>query len=238
MDWPFLIVAVIVFFAFFTQAATGFGAGVISLTLSALLFPIDVLLTWIVPLIALICSYLLIRHHDHIDWKLLLRVILPCMGGGMLVGQYFFYSLDGDLLKPILGVVVIGLALRELLRNADKQSRTPLLPWALAGGVIHGMFASGGPLLVYGLNAQPLDKAAFRSTLVVVWLVLALVLIASYIVSGKLTTAALPNIGILAAILPFSIIAGEKAHNHVPEATFKKAINVILIFCGVALLVR
>ena len=77
----------IVFFAFFTQAATGFGAMVIAMTLSALIYPVDVLLTWFIPLVVLLSTYLLVRHHGHIDWALFLRRILPAMGAGLVLGQ-------------------------------------------------------------------------------------------------------------------------------------------------------
>lgn len=238
MELSFALVGLIVFFAFFTQAATGFGGLIISLTLSALLYPIDLLLTWLVPLVLLLSAYLLIRYHDAIDWRLLLKVILPWMGGGMIVGQWLFYTLESDYLKPALGILVTVLALRELLRRQGSVNRTPLQPWALAAGVVHGIFASGGPLLVYGVNGQNLSKAAFRSSLTVVWVALAVVLCISYILSGKLTTDSLPQIGMLALVMPFSILLGELAHHRINEARFKQAINVILVFCGVALLLK
>ena len=238
MEASFIFIGLIVFFAFFTQAATGFGALVISMTLGALLYPVDVLLTWFVPLVVLLSIYLLARHHGHIDWALFLKKILPGMGLGMLVGQSLFYSLNVDALKYLLGAVVVFLAARELLRNKDAVRNIPLLPWTLAAGVVHGIFATGGPLLVYGLNGQKIDKAVFRSTLTVVWGALATGLVISYMVSGLLTSAALPQIGMLAAILPFSILAGDWAHDYINEDLFKKLINILLVFCGLALLLK
>lgn len=238
MDMSFVLVALIVFFAFFTQAATGFGALVISMTLGALLYPIDVLLNWFVPLVVLLSIYLLARHHGHIDWSLFLKKILPGMGLGMVAGQFVFYSLNTDVLKYALGGIVVFLAGRELIRRADVPRNIPLLPWTLAAGVVHGIFATGGPLLVYGLNGQQIEKSVFRSTLTLVWGVLAFSLVVSYVLSGQLTTAALPQIGMLAAILPFSILLGEWAHRYINEALFKKVINVLLVFCGVVLLLK
>lgn len=238
METSFILVALIVFFAFFTQTATGFGALVISMTLGALLYPIDVLLNWFVPLVVFLSIYLLVRHHEHIDWSLFLKKILPGMGIGMVLGQAVFYSLDADLLRYALGALVVFLAGRELIRRTESIKQVPLLPWTFAAGVIHGIFATGGPVLVYALNSQKIEKAVFRSTLTVVWGVLALVLTISYISSGQLTTASLPQIGMLAAILPFSILLGEWAHNYINEGLFKKAINVLLVFCGVVLLLK
>ena len=113
-----------------------------------------------------------------------------------------------------------------------------MLPWTFAAGVVHGIFATGGPLLVYALNAQSLDKATFRSTLTVVWMVMALVLAGSYLSSGQLGADDLPQIGILAAVLPLSILAGEWLHRRINPERFKTAINLLLVFCGLVLLVR
>lgn len=238
IDLPFLAVIGIVFFAFFTQAATGFGAMVIAMTLSALIYPVDVLLTWFIPLVILLSTYLLARHHAHIDWALFFRRILPAMGVGLVIGQLVFYRLDTAALKTALGVLVIVLALRELMRRAETPRKIPLLPWTFAAGIVHGVFASGGPLLVYGLNGQRLPKAVFRSTLTVVWMVMALVLAGSYVASGALSTATMPRVGVLAAVLPLSIIAGEWVHTRINAAAFARGINVLLVVCGVALLLR
>lgn len=238
METSFILISLIMFFGFFTQAATGFGALVISMTLGALLYPVDTLLTWFVPQVVLLSAYLLVRHHDHIDWALFLKRILPGMGIGMLAGQGLFYSLDVAALKYLLGGVVVFLAGRELLRKPGAVRNIPLLPWTLAAGVVHGIFATGGPLLVYALNGQNIDKSVFRSTLTLVWGSLAAGLVVSYIASGLLTTEALPQIGMLAAILPLSIIAGEWAHRYVNEDLFKRVINVLLVFCGLVLLLK
>ena len=238
MDPAFAVVALIVFFAFFTQAAIGFGAMVIAMTLSALIYPVTTLLSWFVPLVILLSAYLLIRHHDHIDWRLFFQRILPGMGLGMVIGQALFYSLNTELLKTALGALVVFLAGRELWRRKAPPHSVPLLPWTFAAGVVHGIFATGGPLLVYALNAQSLDKATFRSTLTVVWMVMALVLAGSYLSSGQLGADDLPQIGLLAAVLPLSILAGEWLHRRINPGRFKTAINLLLVFCGLVLLVR
>jgi len=57
-------------------------------------------------------------------------------------------------------------------------------------------------------------------------------------VAGQLSSDALPQIGTLAATLPFSIWLGEKAHRRIDEAVFRKVINILLILCGLALLLK
>jgi len=236
LEPTFALICAIVFFAFMTQTATGFGAMLIAMALGALIYPVSTLLSWFIPLVILLSCYLLYRDHSHIDWRILFKVILPGMLVGMVFGQYLFYSLDSIWLKKALGVIIILLAGRELLRReGSTPAKPPMLPWTLAAGVIHGIFATGGPLLVYALNGQGLAKKTFRGTLSMVWLLLAIVLLTSLIVSQKLTTAALPNIGILAAILPLAIIVGEWVHRRINPVTFQKLVNVLLVASGLML---
>jgi len=237
MEWQFAAIAAIVTLAFFVQAATGFGAMVIALTLGAFLYPVSELLNWFVPQVLILSTYMLIKHREAIDWRLFFRNIIPFMGGGMIVGQIVYYQVDTNSLTLLLGTVVAALSLRALLSNTpNKQTNSPLWPWTTSAGVVHGIIATGGPLLVYGLNKQSIDKAAFRSTLLLVWLVMGLGLIASFITSGQLTAVELPRIGILAMCLPISVMVGEWAHKRLNQALFEKIINLILLFCGLALL--
>lgn len=243
MDINFILFALVIFFAFFSQAATGFGGGVIALTLGAFLFPVTTLLNWISPLVILLSLYMLAKHFRDIDWALFLKGIVPAMGGGMVFGQLLYYQLDADKLQFALGVVVVLLSSRALYLNytapaTNAEATPPLLPWTLSAGVIHGLIHSGGPLLVYGLNQQRIDKGAFRATLLLVWMTFSIVLAGSYIASGQLTMAFVPRLGILALILPLSIIAGEYAHKKLDHMMFQKVINLVLVFCGIALLVN
>lgn len=237
MPADFFIFLAIFAFAFFAQAVVGFGGNILALTLGALLFPVPQLLTWLVPMVILLSGYILIRHHQHVAWPLLLKQVLPWMAGGLVIGQILFYVVDTTVLKKMLGAMVIALALKELLLKSD-GGRRRLPPWTFGAGVCHGLFAAGGPLLVYGIAGQSLNKSAFRSTLAVVWLGFGLVLMTSYLIAGQVQSDALPRIGIMALVLPMSIALGEWVHHRVSEGPFKILIYLLLIIAGAALLIR
>ena len=128
------------------------------------------------------------------------------------------------------------LAIKELLPARRVKPAPPMLPWTLAAGVIHGIFATGGPLLVYAMNAQKMDKATFRSTLALVWLSMAILLISSLLVAGKLTVSDSDNIGLLLLVLLASITLGEWLHHQVNAELFTRIINSLLLIGGLLLL--
>ena len=105
----------------------------------------------------------------------------------------------------------------------------------LVAGVSHGLFASGGPLLVYALIGTSLDKARFRASLILVWFSLNSVLTLVFLWQGRLQ----PQAGLLLAylpLIPLGVVLGEWLHHRVNEAAFRLWIYRLLIVAALALL--
>lgn len=89
--------------AYTLEAVTGFGSVVIALSLGALLLPIDQLLPILVPLNICMTGYLVHRHRQQIDRRLLLGTLLPGMLIGTLLGYWLLPYLDTQALKVGFG---------------------------------------------------------------------------------------------------------------------------------------
>src|SRR5690554_993786 len=111
---PWLWIGLFVLIAYTIEAITGFGSLVIGLSLGALLLPLPELLPVLVPLNVLMSGFLAWHNRQHIDQALLLKVILPLMLGGTLIGFILYGWLAADLLKLLLGLLIIWFAAREL----------------------------------------------------------------------------------------------------------------------------
>ncbi|HCS25933.1 MAG TPA: sulfite exporter TauE/SafE family protein, partial [Spongiibacteraceae bacterium] len=83
---PWFWLAVFVFVAYTIETITGFGSIVIALSLGALLLPISLMLPVLVPLNICMTGYLAVRHRRNIHWPTLLKLILPMMAIGTLLG--------------------------------------------------------------------------------------------------------------------------------------------------------
>ena len=159
MDPVWIAIGGFIFLAYTLEAITGFGSIVIALSLSAQLVPIDVVLPVLVPLSVCMSGYLVWRHWRDIDRRLLFKTILPGMVLGTLIGYGVKPFLDEGLLKQIFGLLILWFSGRELwkLRHATAQCIRPRWHTNLltaAAGISHGLFASGGPLLVYSLRCR------------------------------------------------------------------------------------
>ncbi len=243
MEWlsaAWLAVGVFILLAYTLEAITGFGSIVIALSLSALLLPIEQLLPVLVPLNIGLTGYLAWRYRQAIDKALLLKLILPGMLLGTTAGYLVRPYLDENLLRQLLGILVLWFAGRELwrLRSAALASAHPL--WlsrvlTLGGGLCHGLFASGGPLLVYALAGSTLDKTRFRATLVTVWFSLNSLLTLAFLADGRLS-AALPHIALFAPLLLLGLWVGETLHHKVNERHFRIAVYWLLLVTALILL--
>lgn len=238
-----LWLAAVVFLAFGIEAALGFGCNVLAVTMAVHLLPLDVLLPVLVALNLVVSSWIALRHRDGIDHALLFRRILPLMLLGMPFGMLLFNVASGPWLKGGFGVFVTLLAAVELWRSlrqpaAPAPLSTPASVVALAGaGLMHGLYASGGPLAVYYASRSIGDKRRFRSTLSLLWLLLNLVLYAGYLWRGAVTLTTLRLAAPQLLPLVAGIFAGERLHTHIDERTFRRLVFALLLAGGVVLVV-
>jgi len=236
------LLVLIVFLAFFIEATLGFGATVVAVALGAFVIPIPELLPPFVLLNLVLSTFLVVRYRHDVDLRLLLRRVVPLMVLGMPAGFLLFGSGDDQLLCRVFGAFVVVLSSVELYRLARPQAAaaTDLGPVSQAlllvsGGVIHGAFATGGPMAVYVTGRVLQDKSAFRSTLSLLWLVLNGVLAVGYAATGAVDGQAGTWVAILAVPLLLGILAGEWLHHRVNTSLFRVLLFVLLLVAGVLL---
>lgn len=234
----FWLFAGIVAIAFAAEATTGFGATVIALALGIHLFPLGELLPVFVPLGLVVSTWLVLRGRAHVQRRLLLRRILPWMGLGLCVGLFVFERASHERLRQLFGAFVVTLAGVELWRLLRESSVTrelspPTATAALLGaGVMHGMFSTGGPLLVWALGRSLPDKRAFRATLSCVWLVLGSALTTAYALDDRLDGRTLRATAALVPVLGVALTAGEWAHHRLDERLFRMLVYALLLGSG------
>ena len=245
IDFVFLLFALVVVSAYMVQTATGFGGMLVCMTFGAQLIDLQKVIILMVPLSFLQTGYIAIRHSDGIDWGLLLRRVLPLMAAGMAVAFLLLTKVGGPGLGIAFGLMVLGLSARDLyyLRGAKAAAEKPIPRAAsaaamLGAGIIHGIYAAGGPLLVYAIGREGLGKKAFRSTLSMVWIVLNIILVTRFVLAGEYDREVALEILMLVTTVPLGIVLGEWVHYRVDERTFKLVVLVLLCAAAVSMILR
>jgi uncharacterized membrane protein YfcA len=245
IELVFVLFALIVVAAYAVQTAIGFGSTLICVTFGAHLIGLQEVIHLVVPISFLQTGYIVIRHHDGIHWALLLKRVLPLMAIGMAIAFVLLARISGPWLGLAFGVMVLVLSARDLhrLRAGDAILEEPISrPASVAAlfgaGVVHGIYASGGPMLVYAIGREGLSKKVFRSTLCMVWIVLNSILVTRFVLTGEYDQAVAIDVLLLVPTVPLGVLIGEWVHHKVDERTFKAAVLVLLIAAAISLIVR
>lgn len=224
-----LLLALVALLAFTVEGAIGFGSTVVAVSLGAQLVPLEVLLPAFVPL-NIVLSLSLLR--GPIQWRTLGREIVPLVAVGIACGLVLAHVLTSTLLLVSFGVFVVALSGFEL---AKVQLRWPT-PLLVLGGVVHGLFGTGGPMIVYVTRRKIAHKTAFRATLAVLWLALNTVLMSNFLALGR-TPDPMLMLVFGAAIVPGRLLGG-RLHHALDAARFERAVWCVLLVAGAALAVR
>lgn len=223
------------------QTTMGFGAMLIMITIGAFIFTVPELTAVLVPLSVLQATVIVVRHPREVDWQTVGYRILPFVAVGMAISAGLTSARPEPWMKPALGVLVIGLALRELWAlgrpGASATTRLAQGLGLVAAGMVQGVFATGGPLVVWSIGQDPsIGKSHFRTTLNALWMMANAILTCVFVARGQIDeTSLVRGAGlILPAFLGIGL--GELLHDRVDETRFRVAVWVVVGLAGFALL--
>lgn len=186
-EFSFILVGLMQIIGFFVQGCTGFGCTVIAAAVTNGLLgttegvPYGTLIT--LPFL----YYLGVKARKEVSWKDLGKIIALCVPG-ILVGNYLFYAISPNIAKICIGLMVTIIAIMNIFKHIIKplvlkQEEQENVPdttgkkvfrygCLILGGIVHGAFNIGGPLItVYTIEAVE-EKEKFRNTMNMVWVIL------------------------------------------------------------------
>lgn len=223
------------------EAITGFGCTVLALPFITALFGLKSGVMSLTILAWILAVYMAITKRKDIAWRQF-GIIVAFVLAGLPIGMYLFRHVDAAPLKKALAVFIILASSLQLLGLAAPKAAARRLPRPLGflllfcGGIVHGIFSSGGPLVVlYASEALP-EKGKFRATLCLLWATLNTIIIASYLVSGSLSRQTAVQTAWMLPFLALGITAGELAHKRVRPELFKLIVFSMLLLTGIIML--
>jgi len=170
-----------------------------------------------------------------------LGLILVASLPSLLVGYALLEWLAdtrADLLKISLGMVIMLSSLQLAIRPAGlakRSSDASFVGFGIISGVMSGLFATGGPPLVYHLFRQPLSHARIRETLVAAFGTAQAVRLIVVVASGNL-----PSMSPVALILAVPAVmlmtyAARRWPPSLSQRTMRKIVFVLLFLSGLSL---
>jgi len=239
--WHFLIACAALFVAELVYVLLGFGSGLIAVGTLALVLPEVRDVVVIVLLVNLPAEVFVVwtsRREIRKRGVLFLAIGIVV---GIPVGAWILNFGEPTFLLGLLGLVLVAIGGVFLAVPNGAGVRMPSIAGPVVGltsGLLTGLFGTGGPPLVLFFRLQGLAKAAFRSNLMVLFLMMGVIRLPSYIALGLITPARLVGgAAVLPAVLAGGVV-GHLIHLDLSERIFRRIVSAALVVLGLLLLVR
>jgi len=108
----------------------------------------------------------------------------------------------------------------------------------LAGGIAGAIGGFTGPLPTLWCTLRGWDKDTLRGVIQNFNLVMLAVTFVSYVGTGIVKTAMVPQLGAVAAVLLVPVLLGARLYTGISQEAFKRLVLALLAFTGLALLAR
>jgi uncharacterized membrane protein YfcA len=225
--------------ASFVFGLTGFGIGLVALSLLPFLLPP----TTVVPLIPLFgASFALVM-----TIQLRREVVLPRLGDlvigtvlGTPLGVWGLATFPPSLLKRLIGVILITIVIIEWRRAYPR--RLVGRYWGLAAGglagLLGGAIATPGPPVILYVVAQGWPPRALKATLQAFFLVNQSVILLGHWWAGLLTREVAWLACLYALPSVIGVTAGIRLFDHIDQARFRRLIFALLFVLGLVMGIR
>ncbi|MES9970578.1 MAG: sulfite exporter TauE/SafE family protein [Candidatus Thiodiazotropha sp.] len=225
--------------AYLVRGIAGFGSGLIAIPLLALMMPLTIAVPLIVFLDYIASASHGIKHREAIQWKEIVS-LLPFAVVGVLTALFIFQSVDMEALKMGLGCFVLLFAVYSLFSFSGKTLISSLwsVPAGSMGGVIGTLYGTGGPFYVMYLKFRNIEKTQFRATFATIFLLDGAGRLAGYIYSGFFSLDLVLMMAVAIPLMVIGMFIGGRIHTNMSQQTFQRAISMLLVFSGLALLLK
>ena len=235
----FGLVVLILITAYTFRGVTGFGSGLIAIPLLVLILPISIVIPTMVLLDFIASVSHSIKHREVAQWKAIYP-LLPFTVIGVLIALFIFKTVDTNLLVKSLGIFILLFALYSLFSPTPHRQGGTL--WAVPAGILGGMvgtlFGTGGPFYVIYLQLRHLDKATFRATVATIFMIDGGIRVGGFAFSGFFIHETLLLAALGLPIMGLAMYVGGHIHTSISQTTFHRAIGVLLLVSGAALLLK
>ncbi|WP_294148445.1 sulfite exporter TauE/SafE family protein [uncultured Clostridium sp.] len=251
----YILFLLIILFTNIIQGITGFAGTILAMPPSLMLVGYPVAKPVLNVLGLLSGIYVFAGKHGSVCWKELKKIVAVMAAGiigGILIKGLF--AGKEQILYKILGVFIIFLSVQGIytLKKGDgkdgkkaafaaqervKDSPALYLLLVLAG-IVHGIFVSGGPLLIGYLTKKIPDKVSFRATISTVWIFLNGMILADDIRMGLWNAELVKTQMISIPFLLAGMFIGAKLYARMSQKLFMMITYLLLFISGVLLLVK
>ncbi len=233
------LLAVIFLLAGFVQGLTGFGFGMVAMSLSPLLIDVKQANVLVTILSLLNCLFVAWSVRHAID----LKKILPIFSGaifGVPVGVYLLRVLQPKTIKFALGAILIAFSTYSILRKESTRHirKRWAFPIGILSGILNGVINMGGPPVIIYTYYQNWDKDGIKATLITYFAICSAYKVGVLLLSRFVTLEIIKMGGILLPIVYAGAFLGFVWFERVNKEQMRKITFSILMCLGFLLILK
>ncbi|OON95725.1 MAG: hypothetical protein ATN36_07310 [Epulopiscium sp. Nele67-Bin005] len=254
-EFNYILVGLMQIVGFFVQGCTGFGCTVIAASVTNGFLGTEIGVPYGTLITLPFLLYLGITGIKDVSWKDLGKIVVLCLPG-LFIGNYLTSIISETQARIGIGAMVTFIATMNIykciikplvLKHEVSDEDVPDTPIRIAvrygalllGGIVHGAFNIGGPLITVYTIAAVKQKEKFRNTMTWVWIVLNSINAVNFYNAGRLASPELW--GSLAVGVPMAGVGfyfGMRYLAKINREQFLRVVYVVLFIIGADMLIR
>lgn len=233
------IAAIAIMMGSFMQGSLGFGFGMISVPPMMWYLPAEVVIPVQIPLSLMLIIPLAWQVRHLFEYTLVVPLLIGALIG-MPIGIWILYHLNGNILKLIVGCVLIALPIVMLMgwsRPLPNKLYT-LIPVGMMSAAMQGSMSISAPPIILFLANQNMDKDRFRANVLLYFGGLGVISLVSFASKGMYTGNVMVMMMILLIMVPIGGYIGAKLSKHIPQKQFRTLTLIASGIMGFMLVLR
>ena len=230
-----VIIGLIFCLGFGIESIFGFAGTIISLAILGLFFDIKEMVALAVFAGSIASIYIFLSDYKSFKLKIYGYIMLFTIPG-VILGTIFLKNYSSDVILYVFSGFLIAFAVYTIIALKFSVPRLIKPIIMFAGGILGGMFGTGGPFVIAALKDSFGGKSAMRTTLAAMFLTFNIIRGPIYVKQGILDLEKLYPFWWVALLLALTIWLGHKIHIKISERTFHIGVSTLLIIAGVSFL--
>lgn len=236
-----IIIPFILFIGSIIYGTFGFGDALFAMPLLSMIIGVKMA----APLMTIngltLSALMFFKHYKNIDWKITRKLLIASFIG-VPAGIYFLKNGNEELIKIVLGVVIISVSVYNLfIKNEIHAQKIPSYSVYFFGffaGVLGGAFNSGGPSIVIFGTLSNWSPIQFISNLQGYFMPNDIYILVGQYISGILNKTILYYYAISLPFVLLALAISSRIRNQIEEHKFNRYVHYLLLIIGVLFLVK
>lgn len=233
-----ILISIIFLAAGFTQGFSGFGSALLAMPLLTLFLDAKIAVPLSVLNSVLITSYLSLKLKNHMERKKIMPLILGSLPGTYIGVKFLIYA-DSDIIKLLLGVLIISYCLYFLFIRSTLWRIHHLwaYPAGFCTGFIGSAFSAGGPPAIIYTSLTGWTKDQIKATLTGFFFISSILTALLQITSGLVTEEVFKYFTASALSVLIGVYAGSRMYSRISSQAYLRIMLIMLIILGAIMIV-